>query len=112
MQLQIKGYKKDVGEKKRLGIMSHKEGKSKYSQDGYYHICHHFNRLKPSKQENTWRESMFASLITKISVNTIGRSDNVDDLLLRYFDFVNINDSLTVLFVTTKSDQSDALSWA
>mmetsp|Transcript_17078 Transcript_17078/g.28521 ORF Transcript_17078/g.28521 Transcript_17078/m.28521 type:complete len:735 (+) Transcript_17078:98-2302(+) len=104
VQLQIKGYKKDVGQKKRAGIMRFKDGKRKYSLHGYIEICSHFNRIQPNQQENTWKEGLFASLFTKISVNTIGRSDNVDDILLRHLDFTN--DALTVLFVTTKSDQA------
>lgn len=103
LQQMCKAYKKDVGSKKRNGIMPHKEGKSKYSQAGYFQLCYYFNRLTPSGKKNSWTESMFASLFTKISVNTIGRSDNVDDILLQNFNFVN--DALTILFVTTKSDQ-------
>jgi hypothetical protein len=39
------------------------------------------------------------SLITKISVNTIGRSDSIDDLMLSHMDFEN--DSLTVDAIDT-----------
>jgi len=35
-----------------------------------------------SVHPNTWRESIFASLFTKISVITIGRSDNVIMLMI------------------------------
>ena len=39
VQQQIHGYKKDVGEKKRIGVMEKKEGKSKYSKLGYITLC-------------------------------------------------------------------------
>ena len=39
----------------------------------------------------------------KISVNTIGRYDNVDNLLLCSMDW--INDALTLRFHATKADQ-------
>ena len=46
---------------------------------------------------------MFAGLFTKFSVNSIGRSDNNDDLLFTHIDWVN--DALTLRFGTTKYDQ-------
>jgi hypothetical protein len=44
-----------------------------------------------------WMEGVFAQLFTKLSVNTIGRSDNIDDLLVQ-------NVALTIVFSNTKSD--------
>ena len=104
LQLQIQGYKKDVGSKKREGVMQKKEGKSKYSTFGYVQICKYFNSLRPSGKENTWREGLFSASFTKTSTATIGRSDNINDIAT-----VNIdarNDSLNYTFDTTKSDQA------
>ena len=56
----------------------------------------------PHGQSESWFEGLFASLFMKLSVNTIGRSDNVDDLLLRSMDW--INDALTLHFHTTKAE--------
>ena len=44
----------------------------------------------------------FSQLFTKSSLNTIGRSDNIDDLLLSNIDWEN--DALTIVFGNTKSD--------
>ena len=104
LQIQIQGYKKDVGSKKRDGVMQKKEGKSKYSTFGYVEICKYFNSLRPSGKENTWREGLFSASFTKTSTATIGRSDNINDIAT-----VNIdarNDSLNYTFDTTKSDQA------
>jgi hypothetical protein len=101
---QILTYKRDVASKKRRGIMSHKEGKSPYSLQGYVEICTYFMKMKPISIRYTWMEGLFAQLFTKLSVNTIGRSDNIDDLLLEHIGVEN--DHITVLFCTTKSDQT------
>ena len=58
----------------------------------------------PHGRSESWFEGLFASLFVKLSVNTIGRSDNVDDLLLRSMDW--INDALTLHFHTTKANQT------
>jgi hypothetical protein len=47
-------------------------------------------------------EGIFSQLFTKLSVNTIGRSDNIDDLLLSNIGWEN--DALTIKFGNTKSD--------
>ena len=104
LQNQIHGYKKDVGAKKRDGVMQQKEGKSNYNTNGYLALCDYFNSLKPIGVSNTWREGLFSASFTKFSTATIGRSDNVDDIAL-----VNIdchNDALRVKFVTTKNDRT------
>ena len=69
---------------------------------GYIAICSFFNLIKPDRHIFTWFEGVFAQLFTKLSVNTIGRSDNIDDLLLENIDWEN--DALTILFSNTKSD--------
>lgn len=104
LQNQIHGYKKDVGAKKRDGVMQQKEGKSNYNTNGYLALCDYFNSLKPIGVSSTWREGLFSASFTKFSTATIGRSDNVDDIAL-----VNIdchNDALRVKFVTTKNDRT------
>ena len=99
---QIASYKKDVGIKKRKGVMRQKEGKSPYNLTGYIAICSYFNGCKP-KGSQSWMEGIFAQLFTKLSVNTIGRSDNIDDMLLANIDWEN--DALTINFGNTKPDQ-------
>lgn len=61
-------------------------------------------KIKPSGHRYTWKCAIFAQLFTKLSVNTIGRSDNIDDLLLDQSD--RKNDHFTVGFSATKSDQT------
>ena len=106
----IASYKRDVGIKKRMGFMPQKEGKSKYSLHGFKVICDYFASILPVAgignrgHTVTWNAGLFAGLFTKLSVSTIGRSDNIDDLLLNYIDWEN--DAMTVVFVTTKSDQA------
>ncbi len=100
---QVAAYKRDVAEKKRGGIMKQKEGKSGYSLSGYIELNHVFERIKPTGKKRTWDEGIFASIFTVLSVNTIGRSDNIDDLLLQNIGWNN--DAMTVLFNSTKSDQ-------
>jgi len=91
---QILTYKRDVASKKRRGIMSHKERKSPYSLQGYVEICTYFMKMRPISIRYTWMEGLFAQLFTKLSVNTIGRSDNIDDLLLEHIGVEN--DHITV----------------
>jgi hypothetical protein len=93
-----------VGHKKRKGIMKFKEGKSPFNLFGYITISKHFMSMKPDSRKKTWFEGMFADLFTKLSVNTIGRSDNIDDLILKNMDWEN--DALTIRFCTTKTDQA------
>ena len=77
---QIRAYKRDVGGKKRRGIMPQREGKSPYNLAGYIAMCEFFNKLMPEQHRSTWMEGIFSQLFTKLSVSTIGRSDNIDDL--------------------------------
>jgi hypothetical protein len=100
----IATYKRDIGSKKRRGIMSKKEGKNPYNITGYVTICKYFMKMAPKGNSTTWNEGLFASLFTKLSVNSIGRSDNIDDLMLRNIDWEN--DALTLSFGTTKADQT------
>jgi hypothetical protein len=104
VKTQLNSYKRDIGAKKRLGVMKSTEGKSKYSREGYEELCKYFNRLAPDGVWNGWHEGLFASLFTKMSTNTIGRSDNVDDMLCENMDYTN--DSLRIKFGTTKPDQA------
>jgi len=99
---QIKAYKRDVGMKKRRGVMQQKEGKSAFNLAGYIALCDYFNRMRPLGRQYGWMEGVFAQLFIKLSVNTIGRSDNINDLLMGNLD--KENDSFTILFGNTKSD--------
>ena len=99
---QIRAYKRDIGVKKRKGIMPQKEGKSAYNVTGYVAICNYFNQIRPCGHNFTWMEGIFSQLFTKLSINTIGRSDNIDDLLLSNIGWEN--DALTIKFGNTKSD--------
>ena len=101
---QIATYKRDIGSKKRRNVMKQKEGKSPYNIRGYFVLCDAFNRMRPISHKCSWNEGMFASLFTKLSVNTIGRSDNIDDQLLTNMGWEN--DAMTIKFGTTKSDQA------
>jgi hypothetical protein len=104
INIQIASYKRDVGLKKRAGYMKQKEGKSPYNLIGYVELSKFFMKMRPINNKYTWMEGIFASLFTKLSVNTIGRSDNIDDLLLSHIDWEN--DALTIKFMTTKPDQA------
>lgn len=64
----------------------------------------YFMKMRPQSHKFTWAEGIFSSLFMKLSVNSIGRSDNIDDLLLSNINWEN--DAMTILFSTTKSDQS------
>ena len=82
--------------------MSQKEGKSAFNLIGYTAQCNYFNQMRPVGHQFGWMEGVFAQLFTKLSVNTIGRSDNIDDLLMQNVDWEN--DALTIVFSNTKSD--------
>ena len=73
--------------------MSQKEGKSAFNLIGYTALCNYFNQMRPVGHQFGWMEGVFAQLFTKLSVNTIGRSDNIDDLLMQNVDWEN--DALT-----------------
>ena len=68
-----------------------REGKSAFNLVGYRALCDYFNG-----HQSPWMEGIFCQLFTKLSVNTIGRSDNIDDLLLSNLDWEN--DALTICF--------------
>ncbi len=104
LQATIHSYKRDIGDKKRRGIMDQSEGKSPYNLHGYKVICQHFCKMKPSGHKFTWNEGLFGALFTVMSVNTIGRSDNISDMLLSNMDW--LNDAMVIRFGTTKADQS------
>ena len=59
-------------------------------------LCNYFNQMHPTGHHFGWMEVVFAQLFTKLSVNTIGRSDNIDDLMLQNVDWEN--DALTIVF--------------
>ena len=99
----ISAYKRDVAEKKSIGVMPQKEGKSPYSYRGYIEICHFFNAMKPIRNSFTYLGGIFAGLFTKLSVNSMGRSDSIDEIIAQHFDW--LNDALTVNFSYTKPDQ-------
>jgi len=102
LKQQVQSYKRDVGEKKRAGIMTTKEGKSPYNITGYINICKYFSRMTPVGHLMPWMSGIVAQLFTKLSVNTIGRSDNIGDINLNSIDWEN--DAMTVAFASTKSD--------
>ena len=82
--------------------MRQKEGKSAFNLTGYIALCDYFNRMRPVGHQFGWMEGVFAQLFIKLSVNTIGRSDNIDDLLMGNLD--EDSDSITILFGNTKAD--------
>ena len=100
----ISAYKRDVGGKQRRGIMTKGQGMDSYNYAGYLMIIAWFDGLAPIGRKYSWTQGIFGALFTTMSVHTIGRSDNIDDLGL-----VNINwleDAMTICFDTTKSDQA------
>lgn len=99
----IAAYKRDVGQKKRKGVMKQKEGKSSYNLNGYIAICKFFMGMRPNTYQFSWSEGLFAALFHKMSVNTMGRSDNIDDILSTNIDWEN--DYMKICFAITKSDQ-------
>ena len=102
--MSISSYKRDVGQKKRKGVMRQREGKEAYNRNGYNEICKFFNTMVPDGRRFTIEGGNFAQLFTKFSVNTMGRSDNIDDMLMTNFNWEN--DALTIQFGNTKSDQA------
>ena len=77
--------------------MSVKQGMAAFDINGYNAICKYFNRMTPSGKHRGWNQGLLA-------VSTIGRSDNVDDVLLSNIGWDN--DALTIRFSTTKPDQT------
>jgi len=103
-------YKRVVGEKKRKGVMRFESGKCGYDINGYESLSIYFKSMKPSGKAYTYSEGMFCDLFTKLSVNSIGRSDNIDDVQLRYITW--LGDSWGVKFGTTKADQEgESCDW-
>jgi len=102
LKQQVQSYKRDVGEKKRSGVMTIKEGKLPYNITGYITICKFFSRMKPEGHRTFWMSGVVAQLFTKLSVSTIGRSDNIGDISLKAIDWEN--DAMTLSFANTKSD--------
>ena len=100
----IASYKRDVAKKRRRGVMKQKEGKSGYNLNGYIEMNKYMSSTMPHGRIWTWDAGIFSSLFTILSVNTIGRSDNIDDCLINNIGWSN--DALTILFGNTKSDQT------
>jgi hypothetical protein len=103
-------YKRDVGAKKRDGIMKFESGKLAYDLNGYEALSIYFKSMKPDSKRYTFAEGMFCDLFTKLSVNSIGRSDNIDDVQFKYITWMG--DAWAVKFGTTKADQEgEACEW-
>jgi hypothetical protein len=97
-------YKRDVGEKRRKGVMKVREGKDPVSLVGYEHICKWLYQMKPVGHKGRWSESLFVNLYLRLQCATIGRTDNISSLLLSHVEWSE--DALTITFSTTKSDQA------
>jgi hypothetical protein len=82
--------------------MPQREGKLPYNITGYIALCHYFNTMQPVGHQHSHMEGIFCQLFIKLSVNTMGRSDNIDDMLLSNVDWEN--DAMTIVFGNTKSD--------
>lgn len=67
----IATYKRDIGSKKRRGVMKQKEGKDKYNLFGYITICKHFMKMHPVGNHSTFAEGLFAANFTKFAVATM-----------------------------------------
>jgi len=106
----INGYKNIVGDKKNDGVMSVKEGKSEISFAGYEVLCMTALALTPTKNsdnsgvKNTFSEGLFAWAWLTLQWNLMGRSQNVDDIMLEHCDWKE--DSLRITFAKHKKDRS------
>ena len=98
----LQGHKREIGRKKRLGIMNIKEGKDAFTLEGYAEICKALYKLRPDGHKYTFAESLFANLYIRLQWHTIGRSDNVEDLMSSHISWDV--DAATVTFATTKAD--------
>ena len=65
-----------------------RDGKLPYNLFGCRAICANFMRKVPIARSQSWHEGLFASLFTKLSVNIIGRLDNIDDILIQNINWV------------------------
>jgi len=102
------GYKKEVGLKRKRGVMAASEGKEALSQAGYEALCRYMYKLKPTGHSDRWSETIFFNLFLRLQCATIGRSDNIGALFCDHFDWDG--DSISVKFVSTKSDQEGEIS--
>ena len=98
----IASYKRVVGEKKRKAIMRIGDGKLPYNLFGYRAICANFMRFL--QQGANLGTKVFLHLYLQNYPLTlfIGRSDNIDDILIQNKNWVN--DAMTIAFGTTKAD--------
>ena len=96
-------YKRDIGNKRRRGIMKPKEGKDPFSREGYEEMARYMYKLKPNGNNHVWSEIIFANMYYRMQMNSIGRSDNVEDLLFSHFDWAE--DAFKIIFITSKGDQ-------
>jgi hypothetical protein len=67
--------------------MKAKEGKDPFSREGYEEMARYMYKIKPNGNSNTWGEIIFANMYYRMQMNSIGRSDNVEDLLFSHFDW-------------------------
>jgi hypothetical protein len=96
-------YKRDVGDKRKRGIMKVREGKDPVSLSGYEHICKYLYQKQPVGHRGRWSESIFVNLYLRLQCATIGRTDNISSLLITHLEWDC--DALTITFSTTKSDK-------
>lgn len=59
--------------------------------------------MKPECHKNTWNESLFVNLYLRLQFATIGRTENIESLMLSHLNW-DI-DAFTITFCTTKSDK-------
>lgn len=83
--------------------MKPREGKEAISFEGYVALCKIMYQMEPVGHRNTWPESIFANLYLRLQFATIGRTDNIETLMLSHFDWDQ--DAFTILFCSTKADK-------
>ena len=75
----MSGYTRDIAGKRKIGVMKCKEGKDPLSREGYEALAKHMYLLEPDGNTNNWSEIIFVNLYYRLQMNSIGRSDNIED---------------------------------
>lgn len=102
------GYGKLIQEKKELGIMKLKEGRSHLSFRGYCHIALWLVTIKNNSVKKIGRgftpyEYIFAAAFMILSWNLMARVHSVGSIRFDHFDWVE--DCMTITYARSKSDR-------
>jgi hypothetical protein len=100
----VKGYRKDVADKKSRGVMSITEGKSPLSFGGFCRICMYLVSMVDATSKLPWHLIMFSWLFLTLCWNLIGRSASVGNIMLQHIDWCE--DCLKIKLAKHKGDQT------